>query len=152
MYPWNNVRRETWFSSPSPSRNSLREIIDQEIFWGSRWTHELQARLIFSRIESADKWENFPEHFGPMPPPQNVSLRFRKGNVPFRSRAVLLYSRRAYSRVRLTMSNKPVFCAALNLSTRIGPLNFAHDANGAVFRFSIIIGRFYDEGVLCSFA
>lgn len=105
----------------------------------------MQARLIFNRIESADKWENFPEHFEPMPPPQSVSLQFRKGNVPFRSRAVPLYSRRAYSRARLTASNKPVFCAALSLSTRISPLNFAHGANGAVFRFSIMTGRFYDD-------
>lgn len=45
---------------------------------------------------------------------------FRKGNVPFRSRAAALFSQGIYSRVRLNL-----YFAVLLSTPRISPLNFA---------------------------
>lgn len=104
-----------------PSREKTLVTIDILRYFGPRGEHSSCASLFRYSSVSADKRGNFREHFQPMPP-QNASLRFRKGNVLFRSRAAALF---AQSALPHTSNNEPVFCSAPNLpAPRISLLSF----------------------------
>lgn len=73
-----------------------------------------RVRLVFAGIGTADKWENFPGAFSTRSRQKQplATLRFPKGNAPFRFRAAALFSRGG--------SKLPLYFGKLNRVCHVG--------------------------------